>query len=501
MQPLSGLDAAFLSLETRAVGLQVGAVLLLDPPAGARSGGVVGDRLAVLLRMIDRQLDLVPRFRQRVRRVPLDLAQPIWVDDEAFDLDHHVTRMDAPPAAEGGLESLVANLMSRPLDPTRPLWELTLVEGVPGGRAALVLKLHHAIVDGMGAVALAARLLGRGPAAGADEVGEPPGPDPRPWRPEPPPGPGAMLGYVGAGVLRRSRAGADVLRWGAGRLAHVGRHSLLSAQPPLVAPRSSINGTLSAGRAFAAISLDRARLDVVRAAFATTTNEVVLAVVGGALRRLLDARGEQLERSLAALVPASTRRPGDGPLGNRLSGFVVPLGTQGEDPAGRLAGVARASRAAQARHRVTRGRLLEDAAELVPGFVTRTVVRSGERLGLFDRLPLPFNLVVSSLPGPPGELWCAGARVVAIHPIGPVAGGVGLNVTAMRYRGVLGVGLLGCRRLVPDIAGLGAGLEEALDELVASAGAATARRAEPWDPGAPTGRCPTDVPCPLAGLV
>jgi diacylglycerol O-acyltransferase len=212
-------------------------------------------------------------------------------------------------------------------------------------------------------------------------------------------------------------------------------------------------------------------LELVRRAFATTQNEVMLAAVSGGVRRLLTARAEPTDRSLVALVPISTRRrDARGQLGNRIAGMLVSLGSDIEDPVQRLSAVATHARAAKRRYRATRGTLLRDAVELSPPLVVQRLARWSNALRLFDRAPPVSNLVVSNIPGPSVPLWFAGSRVVAVYPVGPVAHGVGLNVTALGYAGRLWIGLLGCGRLAPDVGQLAGLVEEAMEELVAAAG-------------------------------
>jgi WS/DGAT/MGAT family acyltransferase len=278
--------------------------------------------------------------------------------------------------------------------------------------------------------------------------------------------------------LRQNPAAAiDAVQRGWEALARAGRSARRpppdtgASPPPLFsAPRTSINGTISARRRFATVSIPAGDLALVRRTFGTTSNDVVLAAVAGAVRRMLVRRATLPERSLVALVPVSTRRREHaGSLGNVVSGMLVALRTDVVDPGERLAAIAAGTRAAKARHRATRGRLLQDVAQLTPPVVTSGAVRLAGGLRLFDRLPPPFNLVVSHVPGPSTPLWCAGSRVVALHPVGPIAEGIGLNVTAFAYAGQVSFGLLGCRRLVPEVQDLAIMLDDAVADLVAAA--------------------------------
>ena len=467
MEPLSGLDAAFLSLESETSRLHVGAVLVLDPPEGRRSLFSPSTRFAQIRRMIEQRVHLVRPLRQRVVRMPFGLHHPVWVDDGDFDLDDHVRRAGLPaPGGPRELDELVADLMARPLDPDRPLWEMVVVEGLAGGRSALVAKIHHSVLDGVSGVSLLASFLDPGPRGR-------PVPLPGTWQAEAAPRPHELLWHTASGMARSPAAAVGALNRGMEALAWAGRQGLRGAEegPPhaslFSAPRTSINGTISSRRRYATVSIPLADLDLVRRTFATTANDAVLAVASGAVRRLLAARGELPERSLVALVPVSTRRRRDaGSPGNRLSGLLVPLRTDLDDPGERLLAITRATAAAKARHRATRGRLLRDVVQLSPPALTSRAARLAAGLRLFDRVPPPFNLVVSSVPGPREQLWCAGGKVVALHPVGPVAEGVGLNVTALSHAGQVFVGLLGCRRLVPEVQDLAIMVDDSIGELV-----------------------------------
>ena len=471
MEPLSGLDAAFLSIETDTSRLHVGAVLVLDPPEGRRSLFSPSTRFAQIRRVIEQRVHLARPLRQRVVRMPLGLHHPVWADDADLDLDDHVRRASLPaPGGPRELEELVADIMGRPLDPDRPLWEMVVVEGLAGGRSALVAKLHHAILDGVSGASLLATFLDPGPR-------DRPVPLQGAWEAAPAPGAHELLWHAASGLLRNPAVAADALNRGVEALAWAsrqGRRPPVGDDPPqpqlFGAPRSSINGAISSRRRFATVSVPVADLDLVRRTFATTSNDVVLAAVAGGVRRMLAARGDLPEKPLVALVPVSMRRRRDAAsLGNRLSGMLVSLRTDVDDPSARLLAIARGTAAAKARHRATRGRLLRDVVQLSPPAVTSRVARLAAGLRVFDRLPPPFNLVVSNVPGPGTPLWCAGSRVVALYPVGPVAEGVGLNVTAISYAGELSVGLLGCRRLVPEVQDLAIRVDEAFGQLVGTA--------------------------------
>jgi WS/DGAT/MGAT family acyltransferase len=475
MERMPGLDGAFLSLQSKNSHLHVAAVLVLDPPEGKRSLFSPTTRYAQIRRVVEQRLHLAPPLRQRAIEVPFGLHHPVWVDDPEFELDDHLRRASLPtPGGRAELDDLVAEVMSRPLDPDRPLWEMVVVEGLADGRAALIAKLHHAILDGVSGASLLGAFLDLGPRAR-------PIPIPiTPWRPDPLPSRAALLRHAVTSLTRQPEVALGALQRGLDALVEVAGHNQrlssegLSPPPaPFRAPRTSLNGNLSSRRRFATTTMPLDDAKLVRGALGGTVNDVLLAGVAGALRRLLGRRGEVPDRPLVALVPVSTRPP-DGPaasgtaLGNQVSGMLIALPTDIDDPIHRLTAVSRATAVAKEQERLTGGRLLADLAEVSPPAVASRAARWATGLGLFNRMPL-CNVVVSGVPGPDFALWCAGSRVAELYPVGPVADGVGLNVTAMTYRNSVHVGVLGCRRLVPDVAELAVLLDDSLGELVGAA--------------------------------
>jgi diacylglycerol O-acyltransferase / wax synthase len=489
VQPLEGLDAAFLAMETGNAHLHVAAVLVLEPPEGRRSLFSPSTRFAQVRRLVEQRVHLVPQLRRRVVPVPLGLQRPAWVDDPEFEVDDHVRRVRLPePGGMIELEELVADEVARPLDLGRPLWEIVVVEGLAGERLALVAKLHHAVLDGISGSSLLGAILD------LDPRGRPvpfPGAS---WDPDPLPGVRSVLTHAASAAARSPEAllatfqrGVDTLLDVAGHNKRLAERGSVPPPAPFSAPRSSFNGALSSRRHYvtASVPLDRVRL--VARTFGTTVNDVLLAGVAGALRERMEQSGEDPGRSLVALVPVSTRSrsprrriaedvtgPGRGAagsvdLGNRISGMLVSLSTDVDDPVDRLQAVAAATAVAKEQERLTGGRLLADVAQLMPPAVVSRLARWATAPVMGRRLRPVCNVVVSSLPGPRSALWCAGSRVSAVYPVGPVAAGVGLNVTCMTYQGVGYIGLLACRKLVPDLRELGTMLDNSLAELTKAA--------------------------------
>jgi diacylglycerol O-acyltransferase len=472
MDALEGMDAVFLSLETPTTPMHVGAIVVLEPPEGTRSLFSPTTRYAQIRRVIAQRLHLVKPMRQRAIRVPFGLQHPVWVDDPDFELDDHLSRASLPaPGGARELDSFVAGLMSRPLDPDRPLWEMCIVEGLEGDRTALIAKVHHAILDGVSGASILASFLDLTPRARVIPMPS------EPWDPPPVPS-GMQLLRHAAGTLAQQPARAlSTVQSGVEALADLGMHNrdLLSrGESPapgfFSAPHASFNGAVSNRKRFSSFSLPLDDAKLVRRVFDCTVNDVILAAVAGGLRCLIDNRGEELDDALVAMVPVSTRPDGErGSLGNQISGMLVSLATDIDDPVSRLRAIAESSRVAKDHEQLHRGRLVGDLAEIALPALASRLARAVAGTKLFDHLRAPFNVTVSGIKGPDFALFCAGSRVRALYPLGPIAEGVGINVTILSYLDTLEFGLFACRKLVPELDQLAIYIDDALGELVACA--------------------------------
>lgn len=433
--------------------------------------------------MIAERVPRIPRLRQRAVRIPLDLQRPVWVDDPSFDLDAHVRRAALPsPGGQAELDAFLGEVMARPLPPDRPLWEMVVVEGLDGGNDAVVARLHHAIVDGVsGATAMAAFLdVGPGPPRQPEPAADAAATRPRAGLPSA----ASLLRYAAMAAARQPERAMSALNRGLDamvalaeqnrRLAAAGR---TPPPAPFRAPRTSLNGNVTAERVVATLDVPLARLEQVRSSCGdATVNDVILCAVGRAADRLLASRGERVPAPLVALVPVSTRGPATVPeggsparVGNAVSGMLVSLPQESEDPFDALRAVAQATAVAKEQEERAGGELLEGLTGALPPFAVRMAMQGIGRFQLFDRFPPPFNLVVSTVVLPEVELWWAGRPVSSVYPFGPVVDGVGLNVTAMTYRGNVSIGLLACPRQVPQIQDLARGVQSSFDVLVSRA--------------------------------
>ena len=443
MQRLSGLDASFLYLETPEQLLHVCGLIVLDP-ATMPDGYSFHEFKAE----IERRVTDVPAFTRRLRKVPLKLDHPIWIKDEHFDIDRHVHRLALP--SPGGYEELVdlaGHLAGQPLDRHRPLWEMWVIEGYDEGKVAIFSKMHHATVDGVSGSNLISHLCSLEADAeplalgGAGEHGRNAGDL-------------ELLGRAVVNTVTRPLNAVKLLAPSAGLLTKtVGRAREGTAMAaPFTAPRTSFNGTITGHRAIAFADMSLEDIKAVKKATGTTVNDVVLAVAGGALRGYLEDRGELPESSLLATVPVSVRsesKRSDG--ANKVSALFAKLGTDVEDPAERLADMAERNRNAKEHHKAISAEALQDWAEFAAPRTFGLAVRAYASLRLAEKHPVVHNLVISNVPGPPLPLYFMGARIEALHPLGPVFHGAGLNITVMSNNGRVGVGVIACRESMPDV--------------------------------------------------
>jgi WS/DGAT/MGAT family acyltransferase len=450
-QRLSVQDAGFLHLEHAGLPQHVAILAVVEgEPLHDQNGRLRLDAI----QQLDRRLHLAPRLRQLVLCPPLGQGLPLWVDDPTFDLANHVRAVQVPPP--GGEQQLLAlcdQLGLRLLDRGRPLWELWLVTGLAEGRVGLVLKLHHALADGLAAVQIAGALL-------LDATPDPPLSAPPPWQPRPVPSGWAL---VADNLQGRSAAVAAALA----RLRHPGR--LLAQAQVLVGAwrmvrdgrrhrRSPLRRPVGGRRR---LVLARARLAVVKDiahAHQATVNDVLLAAVAGGLRTLLLARGVPVAGlTLRASVPVALRAPAAAAaLGNQVGLMVVPLPVEEPDPVRRLRRIAQAT--------IDRKRRPEVLAGLRP-VGSLTVLRALNRYSRHQHL---VDLFVTNVPGPQVPLFVVGARLLEAFPLVQVAGNVPLSVAALSYDGQLNLGVQSDPDALPDVDTFAAGLRRSLEELAAA---------------------------------
>ena len=447
MDRLSGLDASFLYLETPAQLMHVCGVIVLDPSTmpGGYSFETLRDHLEAGVRD-------VPTFTRKVRKVPLGLDHPIWVQDRHFAIDRHVHRLALPaPGGYRELTELTGHLAGLPLDRSRPLWEMWVIEGYrpASGEDAVVVfsKMHHATVDGVSGSNLISHLCSLEPDAAPMAPGDPVGAAREP-------GQGELLGRAVLSNLTRPLNAVRLVSPSVQLVTRtIGRARAGTAMAaPFSAPRTSFNGTITGHRAIALADMDLDDVRQVKNATGTTVNDVVLAVAGGALRSYLDDRGELPAASLLATVPVSVRQQSRHVAGaNKVSALFAKLGTDLEDPLERLRDLAERNRFAKEHHSAISADSLQDWAAFAAPRTFGLAMRAYAGLRLAERIPVVHNLVISNVPGPPVPLYFMGARIEALYPLGPVFHGAGLNITVMSNNGRIHVGIIACRESMPDV--------------------------------------------------
>jgi diacylglycerol O-acyltransferase / wax synthase len=491
MEQLSGLDASFLNMETPTMSGHVASMIVFE------RGDATEGSFEAISDLIRQRLHLFPAFRRRIVEVPLGLDHPFWIEDPDFDLEYHLREVSVPaPGTDVQLGELVARIIGRPLDRRRPLWEGYVINGLEGGRFALLLKIHHCAIDGVSGAELLTVLLDTSP-------------EPRPVEPGSPQAGAGERMPTQVELLVRALGGAATTPYKAMRLqtrllrtmqsmGQTGRlpfgmgeigqipvvgpvaqrlfgprrdnlDALPAPRPSLLAPRLSFNAGITAHRRFAFRSVPLADAKHVKNEFGTTVNDVVLAMCAGALRTYLHKRDELPDAPLVAMVPVSVRTEDKkGTFGTRVTMLSAPLPVQLSDPVERLRVISDAMKVAK-QHNAVGADLLQDFTQFATPALAARAARVAFRARMADWMRPLYNLIVSNVPGPNHPLYLAGAKMSAFYPVSSVADGAGLNITVQSYLGSLDFGLVSCRELVPALWSLVDHLEEALAELVDAA--------------------------------
>jgi diacylglycerol O-acyltransferase / wax synthase len=473
MQQLTGLDAAFLALETANSTGHVGGVSILDP-----SGIPAPLTLARLTEVVAARVPLVPVLRRKLLTVPLGLDQPYWVDDPNFDIEYHVREIALPrPGSEAQLTEQVSRLHARPLDRSKPLWEIYLITGLARRRAAVYTKIHHSAIDGASGAELLTILLDLTP--DGREL-----PAQEPFVPAKPPGYAALtalaaarLAYKPVQTVRFTNELVRVLPTLAPALSNLvggllglnrGDGEVIPTTPGR-APATPFNRPITAHRRIALRSVDLDSVKAVKNAFGVSVNDVVMAMCAGALRRWLADRDALPDMPLIAMIPVSVRDPASkAAMGNKVSAMLAALPTNVDDPAERVAVVHAATKIAKAQHAAIPQGLVDQVSEFSPPALTARAARVVFATGVLHRLP-PFNLCISNVPGPNVPVYLCGAKLLAHYPVSVITDGQGLNITLVGYLGRLHFGLVSCRELVPDLDALADYLVAELATLVKAA--------------------------------
>lgn len=468
MKQLTGLDASFLYMETPTTFGHVNGLSIYERPSPT------WDPYAEVHRRFDAMVGRVEPLRRKLVEVPFGLDHPYWIDDPDFDLDFHVRHIGiAPPGAADQLAEQVARIIGRPMDRSRPLWEVYVMEGLADGRWAMLTKFHHATVDGAAGVIMLNLLTDPTPEGR-------PNLEPVPWQGEQPPNPiellqqtarslaaNPILGLrlqlriaqqiantagitsVGAALGKARRAITDLVRRSSGTAQENEARVVLPLTP---APATPWNRSITAHRRFAMRSTSLDNIKALRVASGATVNDIVMAICSGALRAYLLEHGALPDKPLRAMVPVSIRTGDEAdPWTNRVSGIVADLPTDCDDPLERLHRCKAAMAVAKRQFDLIPADAMMQGAQSALPVVATAAMRLASRLKLADRVNLPANVVISNVPGPREPLYFAGARLDNYIPVSTVAEGMGLNITVHSYVDRLDFGLVAARELVPDL--------------------------------------------------
>jgi WS/DGAT/MGAT family acyltransferase len=452
---LTPIDASFLHQEGAHSHMHVGGLTLAEGPPPP---------MEEFLEQIRLRLHLVPRYRHKLAFTALDSGRPVWIDDPSFSLEFHVRHTALPtPGTWVQLQSLAARIFSQQLDRSKPLWEMWLIEGLEDDRFALITKTHHALIDGIAGVDLATVLF--------DLSREPPPikHSGRPWQPHSEPG---TVELVAAGLRGALRAGIALAEGAVDVLTHPD-HAFAQAREAAEgigeivwaglnpAPETPLNVPIGPHRRFVGIAAQLEDFKAVKNAFGGTVNDVVLAVVAGALRTFLISRGGHTEGvELRALVPVSVRGEGEHhTMGNRIVVMRGPLPVYIADPVQRLRFVSQAMDGLKESKQAL-------GAEVIAGvqnFAPPTILAQASRLNFSTRL---FNLLVTNVPGPQFPLYVLGREIIEAYPIAFLPEHHALAIAIMSYNGQMNFGLLGDFDALPDIDSIGESIQAELSTLV-----------------------------------
>jgi len=457
MDRLTGLDASFLHLERDGAHMHVASTIIFDGPAPSYEE---------FREHLEARLHLVPKFRQKLAFVPYGQGRPVWVDDPHLNLDYHVRHTALPePGSEEQLRNFAARAFSQGLDRSKPLWELWLVDGLEGGRFAIVTKSHHCLVDGVSGADITAILYDTSP----DPAPMPSSP---PWSARPVPSDSELL--AGA-LIERATQPTELVR-GLRALVRGPRQALAAVRDAveaagsiagrgLSAPDSPLNREIGPHRRFAWVRAGLPQLRRIKAAHGGTVNDVILSIVAGGLGRHLRALGHPTgDLELIAMVPVSVRsEEAHGALGNQVSAMMAPLPVWCEDPVERLHLMSERMGDLKHSKQAVGANLLSELSDFAP----TTIASQAARLQSRQRF---FNLVVTNVPGPQFPLYVLGRQMRDLFPMVPLAKNQGVCVGIMSYDGGINFGLIGDYEVMQTLDEFADDLQHAMDELIATVG-------------------------------
>ena len=456
---LSPLDSAFLYMESARTPMHMGSIGIFE--GGPLHDGQGRLRIDAIRDEVEHRLHLVPKLRRRVRFPAAGESTPAWEDDPHFDIAEHVhqSALDEPGDELQLLERCAA-LMATPLDRDRPLWQIWLIDGLSGGRVALMEMLHHAMADGLAGVELATVLLDLSPSPARHCTSER-------WEPAPPPGRLAVatagLGRLGSGVRRLATPAWRGLRHPSAIVPALSRYGpALASLASVAVATSACSLNVPVGSDRRAVTVRRSMDELRRAErhFGVTVNDLLLTAIAAGVHDLLSSRGEVMDgRFVHVLVPVGADHHGDHQLGNKVSAMVVRLPIGALRPAERLRAVAGAERRCKEHHQALATDLVLTSLDAwVPALLSAASP-------LVHHQPF-VNLVVTNVPGPDGPLYVLGARMLEAVPLVPLAGNLSVGVAALSYAGQLTAGILADPVACPDVDVLAEGVDRCFGALV-----------------------------------
>ncbi len=488
MRQLQGMDSSFVALESPNSPMHIGSVLIYNPETAP--GGFV--RFKDILSFIESRMQLSRTMRQRLVRVPFDLDYPYWIEDPDFDLEYHVRHVALPkPGDCRQLCIQAARIHARPLDLNRPPWEFTVVEGLdavegyPPGCFAFVTKVHHAAIDGMSGIDLMEALHTLNP-------DDPPPSKPDKWKPEKVPGPVELLGksYVNAllNPLKQAQVAAQAVPGVASAIKGLlTRDFKLSSD--LVPPRTRFNRSISPHRVIEGRRFDLKEFKSIRALLPEAkVNDVAIAVIGGALNKYLTAKDDLPKGTMTAMAPISVRGTDEkGDMGNQVSAMIAPLGTHIADPAKRLSYVYNQTSNSKAMTNAIGARRMTEVSKVNPLLYMALGAQLFSRVSIAHKLAMPFNTVVTNVPGPPVHIYSSGARLESMAAsLICLTDGLGLAHVVQSYVDEAYISFTACRDIMPDPEFYSQCLQDSFDELLAAAKAESAGAAK----SAPASKAP-----------
>ncbi|MEO0689773.1 MAG: wax ester/triacylglycerol synthase family O-acyltransferase [Pseudomonadota bacterium] len=502
MRQLQGMDSSFVAMESPNSPMHIGNLLIYNPETAP--GGFV--RFKDILQFFESRMPLSKTMRQRLVRVPFDLDYPYWIEDPNFDLEYHVRHVALPkPGDWRQLCIQTARIHSRPIDLTRPPWEFTVVEGLdnvegyPPGSFAFVTKVHHAAIDGMSGIDLMEALHTLAP-------NTPPPNRPDEWKPEKIPSPVELLSksYINSIInpFKQVQVAAQSIPGVASAIKGlITRDFKLTSD--LVPPRTRFNNTISSHRVVEGRSFPLKDVKAIRALLPDAkVNDVALAIVGGALNKYLTAKDDLPKSTMTAMAPISVRSKDEkGDMGNQVSAMIAPLGTHLADPAERLNYVFSQTKNSKAMTNAIGARTMTEVSKVNPLLYMALGAQLFSRVSVAHRFAVPFNTVVTNVPGPPVHIYSSGARLesMALSLI-CLTDGLGLAHVVQSYVDEAYISFTACRDIMPDPEFYSECLQESFDDLLAAAKAIegepkpAARKPAPRKPAAKKAAPKTTTP-------